>query len=79
MVGPQRLVALANLVGGDQHRTLVAARSLSHRLELDRLAQWFSYLDRHTLEDLLPGLGWTDAAWEKTQCAQAEALARFGF
>ena len=72
--GPNRVAALAGALGMDRRRVLVLARSLSQSTELDRLVQWFSYLDRSMLAELLPGLGWTDAAWQQTTAAQAATL-----
>jgi asparagine synthase (glutamine-hydrolysing) len=72
--GPTRVAALAGLLGMDRRRVLVLARSLSQATELDRLVQWFSYLERSMLAELLPGLGWADAAWEETTAAQSATL-----
>jgi asparagine synthase (glutamine-hydrolysing) len=72
--GAPSVSALAGLLGMDRRRALVLARSLSHTSELDRLVQWFSYLDREMLGDLLPGLGWSDAAWRQTTAAQEATL-----
>jgi asparagine synthase (glutamine-hydrolysing) len=54
----------------------VALRALAGRREVDRLVQWFSYFDRHDLQALLPGLGWTDADWAETVASQTGALER---
>jgi asparagine synthase (glutamine-hydrolysing) len=74
VAGPTRVAALAGLLGMERRRVLVLARSLSQTTELDRLVQWFSYLDRAMLADLLPGLGWSDPDWEATTSAQAATL-----
>ncbi len=73
---PQRAAAFAAAIGLDHRRALVAARALSLPQELDRLVQWFSYLDRDALQSLLPGLSWTEDAWTQTTAPQAAALAQ---
>jgi asparagine synthase (glutamine-hydrolysing) len=75
-LGPERAAALAGRAGLDSRRALVAARALSLPSELDRLVQWFSYLDRSAVGDLLPGLDWDDRHWDATIASQAAALAR---
>ena len=72
--GADNVAWVATLLGIDGHRAKVAARSLSQHQELDRLVQWFSYLDREMLQAVVPGLTWSDAEWEQTVCAQSEAL-----
>ena len=66
MLGPAGTAVLAGRLGLDRRRSLVAARALSLPHELDRLVQWFSYLDRTDLAGLLPGLGWSDEDWVNT-------------
>ena len=44
--------------------------------EVDRVVQWFSYMDRADLLAVLPGLRWSDADWEDTIAEQHGALAR---
>lgn len=75
-VGPQRAARLAGLVGADPDRALIASRALAHTREVDRIAQWFSYMDLRDLKRLLPGLGWTEADWNETVRRQQETLAR---
>jgi asparagine synthase (glutamine-hydrolysing) len=74
--GAGRAARVASLLGAEHRRALVAARSLAHAGELDRLTQWFSYLDAPLLRELLPGLGWTGGQWGDTVRAQSDALAR---
>lgn len=73
-MGPARVAGLASRLGLDRRRALVAARALAHAREIERLVQWFSYMDRELLSSLLPGLEWTDAHWNETIRNQAEAL-----
>lgn len=75
-VGARRASRLAGRIGVNSDRALIAARALSHTREVDRIAQWFSYMDQRDLKRLLPGLGWTDADWNETVRPQQEALAR---
>jgi asparagine synthase (glutamine-hydrolysing) len=72
--GPKPVAALAGMLGMDRRRVLVLAQSLSQTTELNRLVQWFSYLDRGMLAELLPGLGWSDDAWTATTAPQAATL-----
>lgn len=74
MVGAERAAGLATGLRLDKRRALVAARALSPARELDRLVQWFSYLDRPQLAELLPGLDWSVEAWERTMAQQAASL-----
>jgi asparagine synthase (glutamine-hydrolysing) len=76
MLGPAGTAVLAGRLGLDRRRSLVAARALSLPHELDRLVQWFSYLDRTDLTRLLPGLGWSDEDWTNTTNPQRLALSR---
>ena len=76
MLGSSRTALIAGKLGLNPRRSLVAARALSHPHELDRLVQWFSYLDRPDLAALLPGLGWSDEDWTGTMDAQRSALRR---
>lgn len=64
----------SRLIGLGSRRLLVAARALAAPTELDSLSLWFSYLDRPTLQALLPGLEWTTRAWDATNEALREAL-----
>jgi asparagine synthase (glutamine-hydrolysing) len=73
-IGPHRAAWLAGRLGMDTRRSLVAARALALPKELDRLVQWFSYLDRSNLRRLLPGLRWSDEDWDCTMAAQNAAL-----
>lgn len=74
VAGADRLAHLASLFGVDHRRALVAARSMGHVNELDRLTQWFSYVGAPLLGELLPGLDWSAAAWAQTMAPQAHAL-----
>lgn len=76
-IGPARVARLASLLGMDARRAGVAARALAQPSELERLVQWFSYLERSNLASLLPGLEWTPAQWESTMAPQRRALAQF--
>jgi asparagine synthase (glutamine-hydrolysing) len=76
LVGPENVAALAGALGVDRRRALVAARALGAPREVDRHSQWFSYLDRSRLAELLPGLGWTETAWERTLVSLTDALSR---
>ena len=78
IAGPENAAALAGRLGMDRRRALVAARALSASREVDRHAQWFSYLDQPALKSLLPGLGWDAAEWERTLDSQSAVLARLG-
>lgn len=75
-VGASRASRMAAILGIDRRRALVAARAISLPDEIDRLVQWFSYIDRDQLKSLMPGLGWDDQAWANTTKGQAAALAR---
>ena len=77
-VGPHNAAGLAGILGLDKRRALVAARALSASREVDRQAQWFSYLDQAALQALLPGLGWDDADWERTLENQSRVLGQLG-
>jgi asparagine synthase (glutamine-hydrolysing) len=74
-LGHERTARLAGLAGLNPARVRIAARALSQDREIDRVVQWFSYMDRRDLQTLLPGLGWNDAEWEETVAEQARALA----
>jgi asparagine synthase (glutamine-hydrolysing) len=76
VVGPQNAAAMAGRLGLDKRRALVAARALSAAREVDRQAQWFSYLDQPALQAILPGLGWSAADWERTLENQSQVLGR---
>ena len=75
-LNPDRTATLAKLIGMDHRRARVAARAMSHRNELDRLVQWFSYFDMYTLQNLLPGLSWNLDSWGHTTISQQEAIDR---
>lgn len=77
VAGPDRAAALLGMFGGDARRGQVAFRAMAGRHEIDRLVQWFSYLDAKDLRALMPGLGWTDADLAKTTQSQIAALAEF--
>lgn len=76
LLGSGNLAGLAGMAGLDKRRALVAARALAEPREVDRLVQWFSYLDRSDLARILPGLEWSGANWERAIASQSEALAR---
>ncbi len=76
--GSANATRLASLVGADGRRVQVATRALEKRTELERLVQWFSYLERQELTTLLPGLDWTDSNWERTTESQRAILASVG-
>ena len=75
LLGGSRAARLAGLAGLPASRVEVAARALAQPTQLERISQWFSYLDREDLARLFPGLGWDDEAWASTMAPQAEALA----
>lgn len=75
VLSPEGWARAGGLVGVDRHRALVVARALSSAPEHERLAQWFSAVDRPLLASLLPGLEWTDAQWHRTH-AMHELLGR---
>ena len=77
VAGPDRAAALLGMFGGDARRGLVAFRAMAGRHEIDRLVQWFSYLDAKNLRALMPGLGWTEADLARTTQSQIAALAEF--
>jgi asparagine synthase (glutamine-hydrolysing) len=72
--GPDRAARLAAALGIDGRRARVAMRALAAPSELERLVQWFSYLDRGELRELLPGLDWSESAWRESMAAQAAVL-----
>lgn len=74
-IGPDLVGRIAGWLRIDPRRAEVAARSIAGDSEIDRLVQWFSYLDRAELQRLLPGLGWIDPAWARTSAAHHQALA----
>jgi asparagine synthase (glutamine-hydrolysing) len=76
-VGVSGAERMARLVGLDSRRVGVAANSLTQASELDRLVQWFSYVDRTMLQGLFPGLSWSDEEWAETTGFQGRALDRF--
>jgi asparagine synthase (glutamine-hydrolysing) len=80
MVGADRTAAIAGMLGLETTRARNAARALSQKREIDRVVQWFSYMDQEELRAILPGLGWRGPEWEKTTEPQAQALSslRFG-
>src|SRR3954453_4533501 len=66
ILGTERVSVIAGRVGLDSRRALVASRAMALPSELDRLVQWFSYLDQGAVGDLLPGLDWHDRHWDAT-------------
>lgn len=76
-LGAERVARWASRAGLDARRAGVAVRALAQPTELDRLVQWFSYLERARLADLLPGLEWSESQWAATTAPQRHALARF--
>jgi asparagine synthase (glutamine-hydrolysing) len=74
LIGADRTAGLAGLAGLDSRRAKVAARALAAGDEISEIVQWFSALDRSQLTQLLPGLGWSDAAWRGTMAYQEELL-----
>lgn len=76
LLGPDRAANVARLIGLDHRRALVACRALVLPRELDRVVQWFSYVDREQLRSLLPGLDWSNETWADTIDAQEAALER---
>jgi asparagine synthase (glutamine-hydrolysing) len=77
-LGAERTTQWAARLGLDARRAGVAARALSGDTELDRLVEWFSYLDRSQLGELFPGLGWSQADWEASMQTQQSTLRRVG-
>ena len=75
MVGPGLIVRAAGVLGLDRRRVAIAARAVTGATELDRLSQWFSYVERSALQQWLPGIGWSDAEWSATLDPHASALA----
>jgi asparagine synthase (glutamine-hydrolysing) len=76
LLGPERVSRCAGFLGIDRRRSFVAARALGTATELDRVVQWFSYLDRQQLRTLLPGLQWDDLSWNGGTDVQRAALSR---
>jgi asparagine synthase (glutamine-hydrolysing) len=77
VAGPDRAAALFGMLGGDARRAMVAFRAMAGGREIDRLVQWFSYLDAKDLRALLPGLRWNEADLARTTQSQSAALAEF--
>jgi asparagine synthase (glutamine-hydrolysing) len=77
-LGPRVLGAMTSLAGLDPRRSAVAIRALCSRDEVERLSQWFSYVELDSLRQWLPALGWADSDWQKTMLAQTEVLAKVG-
>ncbi len=75
MASPAFAAQLAGMIGMDRRRALVAFRAMAEPREVDRLVQWFSYLDRNGLREFFPGLGWTEADMQRSVEMQAKALA----
>lgn len=65
-LGPHPVERLASLLSMEARRARIVVRSLSQPSEVDRLVQWFSYLDQAQLQSLLPGVGWGAAEWAET-------------
>lgn len=76
-LGAARVARWARLLGMDPRRAGVAARALAQPSEVERLVQWFSYLERSDLSTLLPGLEWSPSHWEATMAPQRRALEKF--
>jgi asparagine synthase (glutamine-hydrolysing) len=74
LAGPSRIPAIGGWLGIDRRRASVAARALAAQTELTRLAQWFSYVERESLTEWLPGVGWSEQDWSATLDAQRAAL-----
>jgi asparagine synthase (glutamine-hydrolysing) len=74
VLGATRAARLAQCLGVERRRALIAAKALAMPSELERLSSWFTYLDRSTLRVLLPGLGWSEGEWEQTMADQAAVL-----
>lgn len=75
-IGPVNVCRAAGVAGCDTRRAAVVARAISSRGELERLSQWFSYVERESLAEWLPGIGWSDDEWRDTLAAQRESLSR---
>ena len=75
--GRRAHAARGRLARLDPRRTEVALRALTQPSELDRLVQWFSYLERSQLTALLPGLEWSETQWTATCASQSAALDAF--
>ncbi len=71
---PTLAARLASALGMDQRRALVAFRAMAEPDEVDRLVQWFSYMDREDLRRFFPGLGWTDADLKRSVEMQRQTL-----
>ena len=78
VMGPGVASALGGLARLDKRRLAVAVRALSQPREVDRLVQWFSYLERDTLRGLLPGLRWDAQDWADTTAFHSKVLDGFG-
>jgi asparagine synthase (glutamine-hydrolysing) len=76
-LGAARMQRVAGWARLDPRRTEVALRALTQPSELDRLVQWFSYLERSQLTALLPGLEWSETQWTSTCASQRAALDAF--
>lgn len=77
-LGPRVLGAVTSLIGLDARRAGVAIRALCARDEVERLSQWFSYVELESLRQWLPAVGWSDCDWQNTMGAQTEVLSRVG-
>lgn len=71
---PTLAAQFAGLLGMDRRRALVAFRAMAEPKEVDRLVQWFSYMDRDGLREFFPGLGWTDEDLKRTVDMQRRTL-----
>jgi asparagine synthase (glutamine-hydrolysing) len=74
--GVKRVAALAGYLGMERRRAAVAAGAIAQASEVDRLAQWFSYVEREALKEWLPGIGWSREEWASTLDAHVHALDR---
>jgi len=77
LAGPQWVERVGGLLGMERRRVGIVARALAHPAEVDRLVQWFSYLDRSQLTNLLPGIGWADDEWAATTRMHVDVLREF--
>lgn len=75
-IGADRVAGIANVAGLGAARVRIATRALGGADEADRMAQWFSYMDRADLADLFPGLVGDAQAWAATSGEQRGALER---
>ncbi len=77
LLTPRGASILAGVLGLDKRRVRTAVRALSPPDELQRMVLWFSELDRKMLQDLLPGIGWSNTEWNATSTSQRKACSGF--